>query len=432
VDFGWLSNLFLSPQKLTAMLEKSFTILFYLKKPKNYLKGLVPVYLRITVDGVPKELSVKRTFDSNRWNKDACRAIGNKEDARSLNEFLDVIQAKVYDARLKLIESGTQVTSIGLMDIVSGRDQRGKMLLLIFREHNDRMKSLIGKDSATGTYKCFQTALQHTRSFIKWKYNQDDINIYSLNSDFVNELSFWFKTIRHCAHNTTMKYITNIKKVVLQCVDNGWLTKDPFASFNLSLEENEPVFLTKEELQGILGKEIQNTRMQSVRDIFVFCCFTGLAFIDVKQLKRSEVCIGIDGQYWIQKNRQKSNEPSKIPLLPIALQILDKYKDYPACVVKDVLLPVLNNQKYNSYLKELADICNVDKNMTSHTARHTFGTTVTLSNRVPIESVREMMGHKHIKQTLHYARVLPIKLSEDMQLLKERLDQSEFVHKKFN
>lgn len=171
--------------------------------------------------------------------------------------------------------------------------------------------------------------------------------------------------------------------------------------------------------------------MQSVRDIFVFCCFTGLAFIDVKQFRRSEVCIGIDGQYWIQKNRQKSNEPSKIPLLPITLQILDKYKDYPACVVKDVLLPALSNKKYNSYQKELADICDIDKNMTSHTARHTFGTTVTLSNRVPIESVREMMGHKHIKQTLHYARVLPIKLSEDMQLLKEYLDQSEFVHKKF-
>ncbi len=147
-------------------------------------------------------------------------------------------------------------------------------------------------------------------------------------------------------------------------------------------------------------------------------------------MKRSEICIGIDGLYWIQKNRQKSNEPSKIPLLPIALQILDKYKDYPVCVAKDVLLPVLSNQKYNSYLKELADICNID-NMTSHTARHTFGTTVTLSNRVPIESLKEMMGHKHIKQTLHYARVLPIKLSEDMQLLKERLDQSDFVNKKF-
>ncbi len=334
------------------MLEKSFTILFYPKKPKKDQKGPIPIYLRITVDGVPKELSMKRTFDPQRWNKDAGRAIGSKEDARSLNVFLDMVQAKVYDARRKLIESGTQVTSSGLMEIVSGQDQRGKMLLMLFQEHNDRMKSLIGKGYAKGTYKRFETAYKHTQSFIRWKYKQDDINIYALNSDFVNELSYWFKTVRQCGHNTTMKYITNIKKVVLMCVDKGLLTKDPFASFNLSLEENEPVFLTKEELQRIIRKDVGSSRLESVRDIFVFCCFTGLAFIDVKQLKRSEVCIGIDGQYWIQKSRQKSNVPSKIPLLPITLEILDKYKDHAACMVKDLLLPVLSNQKYNSYLKE--------------------------------------------------------------------------------
>ena len=413
------------------MLEKSFSILFYLKKPKKYVNGPLPIYLRLTVDGRPKELSLTRTWDAKRWNKESCRPAGSREDAKTLNEFLDMIQSKVYDARRKLVESGIQVTSSALMDSVSGHDQRGKMLLAIFKEHNDKMKALIGKDYAKGTHDRFETALKHTKTFIKWKYNQEDINIYSLNSDFVNELSFWYKTVRHCRHNTTMKYITNMKKVVLLCVDKGWLIKDPFTSFSLSLEENDPVFLTKEEVQRIIDKEINNIRLKSVRDIFIFCCYTGLAFIDAKQLKRSEVCIGIDGHYWIQKNRQKSTVPSKIPLLPIALQILDKYKDYPVCVAKDVLLPVLSNQKYNSYLKELAGICDIDKNLTSHTARHTFGTTITLSNRVPIESVKEMMGHKNIKQTLHYARVLPIKLSEDMQLLKERLNQTELVNKTF-
>ena len=413
------------------MLEKSFTVHFHQKKSKSFVKGPIPIYMRITVDGVPKELSIKHRWDAARWNKHTCRAIGTKEDARSLNEFLDLLQAKVYNARRKLIESGVQVTSTALMEIVSGQDQRGKMLLAIFKEHNDRMKLLTGKTYAKGTCDRFDVALKHTRDFIKWKYRQDDLNIYSLNAEFVEELSFWFKTVKHCGHNTTMKYITNLKKVVLQCVDKGWLTKDPFASFSLGLEEKDPVYLTKEELQTIGEKELQPGRLESVRDIFVFCCFTGLAFIDVKQLKRSEVCIGIDGKYWIQKNRQKSGVPSKIPLLPVTLHILEKYKSDPVCSAKDVLLPVLSNQKYNAYLKELADICHIEKKLTSHTARHTFGTTVTLSNRVPIESVKEMMGHKHIKQTLHYARVLPIKLSEDMQLLKERLEQSEFVNKNF-
>lgn len=409
------------------MLEKSFTILFYQKRRPNYVNGHIAIYLRITVDGIPKELSVKRSWDPIRWNKLTCRAIGTKEDARSMNEFLDLLQSKVYDARRKLIESGTQVTSLALMDIVSGHDQRGKMLLAIFKEHNDRIKALIGKGYAKGTWDRFETALKLTRNFIQWKYKQEDITIYALNSDFVNDLSFWYKTVRRCNHNTTMKYITNLKKVVLICVNNGWLTRDPFVSFSLSLEDNDPVFLTKEEIQRLTEKMIQNTRLQSVRDIFIFCCFTGLAFVDVKHLKRSEVCIGIDGLPWIEKNRQKSGVPSKIPLLPITIQILDKYKNHPACIASDVLLPVLSNQKYNSYLKELADMCNINKNLTSHTARHTFGTTVTLSNRVPIESVKEMMGHKKINQTLHYARVLPIKLSEDMQLLKERLDTTLFT-----
>ncbi len=253
-----------------------------------------------------------------------------------------------------------------------------------------------------------------------------------MNSEFVNEMSFWYKTVRHCSHNTTMKYISNLKKVVILCINNGWLVKDPFASFSLKLEDKEPVYLAKEEIQRLIEKDINNIRLQRVRDIFIFCCFTGLAFIDVKQLKRSEVCIGIDGQFWILKNRQKSAVPSRIPLLPIAIQILEKYQEDPGCIAKDVLLPVLSNQKYNSYLKELSDISNIHKPLTSHSARHTFGTTVTLANRVPIESVKEMMGHKHIKQTLHYARVLPIKLSEDMQLLKERLENSNFINTNTN
>lgn len=413
--------------KIEAMLEESFGLLFYLRKPKNYVNGPLPIYLRITVDGNVKELSLNRRWEKIRWNPYASRPVGTKEDAKELCIYLDSLHVKVFQAKRQILEDGEQLTAGKLMGYVSGKQQRGKMLLKIFKEHNEKMKALVGKDYAAGTYTRFETALKHTRSFIKWKYQQEDINIYSLNNEFVSELSFWFKTVRNCSHNTTIKYITNLKKVILICLNNGWLSKDPFASFSLSLKDKDPIYLTKEEIQCIMGKEIKNVRLQSVRDIFIFCCFTGLAFIDVKQLKRSEVCIGIDGQLWILKTRQKSSIPSRIPLLPISLNILKKYQDNQVCIAKDILLPVLSNQKYNSYLKELADITNIEKNLTTHTARHTFGTTITLANRVPIESVKEMMGHKHIKQTLHYARVLPIKLSEDMELLKERLDGWGFV-----
>ena len=189
-----------------------------------------------------------------------------------------MLQAKVYEARRKLLDSGMQVTSTALMDIISGHDQRGKMLLAIFKEHNDRMKALIGKGYAKGTWDRFDTALRLTRQFIQWKYKQDDITIYALNNDFVNDLSFWYKTVRHCNHNTTMKYITNLKKVVLLCVDNGWLKKDPFASFSLSLEENDPVFLTREELQRLTEKEIQNIRMDSCAGHICFLLFYRACF----------------------------------------------------------------------------------------------------------------------------------------------------------
>jgi hypothetical protein len=276
--------------KFTAMLEESFGLLIYLKKPKNYVEGPLPLYLRITVDGNVKELSLNRSWEKNRWNPYSSRAVGNKEDARELNLFLDAIEVSVYQAKRQILESGQQITAVDLMDNVSGRKQRDKMLIKIFEEHNEKMKSLIGKDYAKGTYTRFETALKHTKSFIKWKYNKDDINIFALNNEFVNDLSLWFKTVRRCGHNTTIKYITNLKKVILICVNNGWLIKDPFSSFDLSLEKNDPVFLSKEEIQCIIEKEINNARLQSVRDIFVFCCFTGLAFIDVKKLKRSEVC----------------------------------------------------------------------------------------------------------------------------------------------
>jgi integrase len=174
-------------------------------------------------------------------------------------------------------------------------------------------------------------------------------------------------------------------------------------------------------------KDIKNERLSCIRDIFIFSCLTSLAYIDVKQLKKSEVTIGHDGQLWIDKKRQKTKVPSKVPLLPLTRRILDKYRDHPKCITEDRLLPVYSNAKYNEYLKEIAAICGIDKNLTTHVARHTFGTTVTLSNGVPLPSVKTMMGHKRISQTEHYAKVIPQKVSEDMSVLEKRLNKKKFL-----
>jgi site-specific recombinase XerD len=403
------------------MLEKSFSLLFYLKKPKNYLKGAMPIYLRITVDGIPKEISTGRQCDPDRWNAHAGRCNGTKEDAKSLNAYLDTLQTKVYEVRRQLLEKNEIITSNALRNVLKGTNENAKMIMKIFQQHNDEVKNLVGKDFAPGTLERYKTSYDHTKSFMEWKYSISDMDIKRLDFEFVSQYEYWLKSVRNCNHNTTIKYISNFRKIVNLCIRNGWLDRDPFIGFKMTKKEVIPEFLTEHEINKITAKKFEFERLGQIRDVFLFCCYTGLAFADVEKLKPSEIGIGIDGSKWIFTNRQKTDTLSRIPLLPIAIDILEKYKEHPAIVNSNKVLPVISNQKYNEYLKEIAGICGINKKMTSHTARHTFATTITLSNGVPMESVSKMLGHKNIKTTQHYAKVLDKKLSEDMNTLRNKM-----------
>jgi site-specific recombinase XerD len=404
------------------MLEKNFSLLFYLKKPKNYLKGPIPIYLRITVDGTSKEISLGRDCDIYRWNPNSGRIFGTKEDAKLLNAYLDTLQTKVYEVRRQLLEKDETITAEALKNTLRGTNEKSKMIMEIFQHHNDQMKILISKDYSPTTLIRYKTSFGHTKSFMEWKYGISDMDIKKLNYAFISQYEFWLKTVRNCNHNTAIKYISNFRKIVNQCIRSGWLEKDPFVEFKMIKKEVIPEFLTEHEIQKMAEKKFVSDRINQVRDIFLFCCYTGLAFVDVKKLKVSEIRIGIDGSKWIFTNRQKTHTPSRIPLLPIALEILELYKGHPVCLNSDKALPVLSNQKYNEYLKEIGNICEINKNLTTHTARHTFATTVTLSNGVPIESVSKMLGHKNLKTTQHYAKVLDRKLSDDMNMLKDKMN----------
>ena len=201
---------------------------------------------------------------------------------------------------------------------------------------------------------------------------------------------------------------------------NDWLDKNPFANYKSKVKEVERVYLSEEEIQNIIEKDFKTERLSLVRDIFLFSCFTGLAYIDVKNLTKSHISIGIDGEKWIFTHRQKTESASKIPILPLTQMIIDKYEDNPQSVNQEKLLPILSNQKMNAYLKEIATVCNIEKELTFHIARHTFATTVTLTNGVPIESVSKMLGHKNLRTTQHYAKVLDKKVSEDMKILRAK------------
>ena len=375
------------------MLTKSFTLLFYLKKRSNYVKGKLPIYMRLTVDGKRIELTTKRECEPEKWNPMSGRKNGTKEDTRVLNAYLDTFQSKVYEVHRQLLDAGDAISAEAVKLKLSGEAQHPKMILEIFQDHNEQMRHL-QNDYAAGTLKRYKTSLEHTRDFIKWKYKLSDLQIQKIDYDFISDYEFWLKTVRKCNHNTSMKYLANCKKIVLICVKKGWLQRDPFFAFKMSKQEVDRQALTENELQSISSRDFANGRLGQVRDIFLFCCYTGLAYADVYKLKRSEVIEGSDREKWVMIKRLKTDSSSRIPLLPVALNMLEKYEDHPQCVNEDRLLPVLSNQKMNSYLKEIADLCGIEKNITFHLARHTFATTVTLTNGVPIESVSKMLGHR--------------------------------------
>jgi integrase len=403
------------------MMEKSFGMFFFLKQAKSQKDGARYVYIRITVDGKPIEVSTKKLWHPDRWNGKAGRATTNREDAKSLNSYLDLLTSKVYQAKKKLLEEDRDITAESIKNILLGKTDDKKMVLEVFQHHNDQMKALIGKDYAPLTLKRFKTALSHTRSFIKWKYQVDDLPIKDLDFDFISEYSFWLKSVRNCAHNSAVKYLVSFKKIVLSCVKKGWLKRDPFAEFKLAKKEVIKEPLSWEELMAITEKSFEIERVDQVRDIFLFSCYTGLAYIDVKQLQRSQIATGIDGEKWLFTNRQKTDTPTRVPLLPKALEIMEKYRGHPKCSNGALVLPVLSNQKMNSYLKEIADVCKISKVLTFHIARHTFATAVALTHGVPIETVSKLLGHKQLRQTQPYAKIVDIKLSNDMQDLRSKL-----------
>ncbi|TXK21990.1 site-specific integrase [Pontibacter qinzhouensis] len=398
----------------------NFNLLFYLKKPKNYQTGPVPVYLRITVAGKRAEVATGRECEPSRWNTAAGRASGTKEAVKLLNAFLDNLQAKVYEAHRQMMEESADVTAESLKYRLTGKAERVRYLMEIFEDHNRKMAALVGDEFAPGTLERYITSLSHTRDFLQWKFQINDIDIRKIDHAFITEYEFYLRSVRKCANNTAVKYIKNFGKIIRICLANGWLIANPFINYKAKVKKVDRVFLTEEEIGVMAAKEFAMDRLGQVRDVFLFSCFTGLAYVDVQKLKRSNIAIGIDGEKWIYKNRQKTDTSSRIPLLPTALKILEKYQEHPQCLNQDRLLPVLSNQKMNAYLKEIASLCGIDKELTFHIARHTFATTVTLLNGVPIESVSKMLGHTNIKTTQHYAKILDVKVSEDMKLLRQK------------
>ena len=401
-------------------MKTKVSILFYAKRAKASVNGLVPIYTRITINGKRIELSSNRFVEMSKWSTEAGKMKGNSEEARSINSHLDMLRIKIIDMQMELVHKKIPVTAETLKNKILGVDERARMLIPIFQDHNNKIKELVGKEYAPGTLERYKTSLSHTIEFLQWKYKVSDIEINKIDHAFITDYEFWLRSVRNCANNTAVKYIKNFNKIIKICLANDWLDKNPFVNYKSKVKEVERVYLSEEEIQNIIEKDFKTERLSLVRDIFLFSCFTGLAYIDVKNLTKSHISIGIDGEKWIFTHRQKTESASKIPILPLTQMIIDKYEDNPQSVNQEKLLPILSNQKMNAYLKEIATVCNIEKELTFHIARHTFATTVTLTNGVPIESVSKMLGHKNLRTTQHYAKVLDKKVSEDMKILRAK------------
>ena len=408
-------------------MNAKISVLFYAKKSKTKSNLRVPIYLRITVNGKRAEFSTGKDVEISKWSSAQNRLKGNSEEARAINKYLDILKSNVLVLENKLALSRESFDAIDIKNLLTGANTTERYLIPIFEEHNSKIEKLLGKEYAPATLKNFKTCLAHLKEFL-WKFHKkSDIDIQKLEPSFLNDFDFFLRTKPNINNNSAVKHTKNLSKILKLCYQNNWIEKDLVIFYKGKFQEVNVNFLTEEEIRTIKNKDFIGKGLNLVRDIFIFSCYTGLAYVDIFNLTNEQITIGIDGNLWIITNRQKTGINSNIPLLPIAEEIIKKYENHPLVSNSGKLLPVYSNQKINEYLKTIADNCNINKKLTFHCARHTFATTVTLSNNVSMESVSKMLGHKSIKTTQHYAKILDKKVSEDMNNLKKILNQKEGI-----
>ena len=403
------------------MERTTFGLLFYIRRDKTNKRGEAPVFMRLTINGERADASIKRFIEPHAWNSAKGKANEKSRGGKDLNLYLDAISANILRIQRDLELDKKEVSAQIILNRYLGKEQSDRHTLMeVFRAHNEKCRALSGISLAPATVIRYETTLRLTEEFLQKNYKKEDCYLDEVTNQFIEDFEFFLKTVRRCCHNTTTKYLLNFKKIIRIALAKGWMKKDPFAQVHFHFEPVEREFLEKQELKAMLNKEITITRLAQVRDIFCFCCLTGLAFTDVQQLKAEHLVADIHGKIWIRKARQKTKNMCNIPLLDEAQKIIDRYKEHPYCQTHGVLLPVCSNQKMNSYLKELADICGIRKNLSTHCARHTFAT-LTLASGATIDNVAKMLGHANVNMTRRYAKVLDSSIMRDMEAVAENM-----------
>ncbi|MBV5281113.1 MAG: site-specific integrase [Paludibacter sp.] len=407
-------------------MKSTFKVLFYVKRNAIRKDGKMPIVARITVDGHVAQFNTKLEIQPDNWSVKMGKAIGQSSDSKKLNALLNEINASVHKNYHELRHRDNYVTAEKVKNEFLGISDNFETLLDIFQKHNEDTLKLVGISKSAATYQKYEVTRKHLQKFLLLKYKLADISLKEIKHMFLCDFEIYLMTTAGCNANTTAKFMQFFKRIILIARNNGLITIDPFANYKIRLAKVDRGYLPQEDIEKLLKKQFSTKRLELVRDIFVFSCFTGLAYIDVKNLTDKSVRTSFDGKLWIMTKRQKTNVQSNILLLDVPKMILEKYKGKSP---DNKLLPILSNQKMNAYLKEIGDLCEIDKELTFHLARHTFATTVTLAKGVPIETVSKMLGHTNIKTTQIYARITDSKISNDMQELAGKLEGIEKMYK---
>ena len=352
-------------------MKSTFRILFYVRRNYVNKNGETGIMVRITLDSEIVQFSSKLNVNPDNWDTKRGKVIGKTKEAKNINDTLENIRASIIRHYREIEWQDVQVTAEKIRNAFLGITVKAQMLLVVFKNHNDDISKRIGKDITEAGVEKYQRTRQRLEDFMIYQYKIKDIALKEINYNFVSYFETYLRTVYNCGVNTTAKYLQQFKHILTLAKNNGWIQSDPFINFRIRFEKADRGYLLQEELEVMMQKKFSIKRLEQVRDIFVFSCFTGLAYVDVRNLRAEDITTSFDDKLWIIKKRQKTNVQSNILLLDIPKMILKKYSNK---INGGKLLPVITNQRINSYLKEIADVCGIEKNLTFHLARHTFAT----------------------------------------------------------
>ena len=395
----------------------NFKVSFYLRSNYENKEGKSPVMLRIFLGGEMTNFGTTKIFvKKSLWSNATSRLRGRTTEALSVNAALDAISTTLYGIYRKY-ENDESLSLDLIRTVYFGKNREFTSFLPVFDKFLEDIKQRVGKTIGADSLQKYSVLRRHFAEFLMYKYSRKDIGLNEFTPAIVQDFHLYMSTVAGCAYNTSVKKVKTLKTITIYAQKRGFLLHDPFVNHHFHMEPVDRGFLTDEEILRVANKDLGIQRLELVRDIFIFSCFTGLAYIDVSNLTPDHI-VTMDDKQWIMTKRQKTSVETNVLLLDIPRAIIAKYSHKTYRDGK--LFPVLTNQKTNSYLKEIADLCGIKKKLTFHLARHTFAT-MSLSKGVPIESVSKMLGHTNIRTTQIYARITNKKIEHDMEQLSEKL-----------